>query len=109
MLKTKDKDFYQILVDSNNHNTLHTKYGAGRSYNEVITEILDDFESALSIINECEGCGRSLSKQFLQMNNTNKKGSRGTNPITPVKRFNSPIFNDPQRNQGGADNEWIME
>ena len=56
MLRTKDKEFHQILVDSDNRNTLHTKYGAGWSYNDKITELLHHHEIAVSIIEDCKHC-----------------------------------------------------
>ena len=56
MLRTKDKEYHQILVDSNNRNTLHSKYGAGWSYNDIITEILQQHETAVSIIGDCKHC-----------------------------------------------------
>ena len=56
MLHTKEKDYHQILVDGENYDTLHSKYGASRSFNEVITEILRHHETAVSIIGDCESC-----------------------------------------------------
>lgn len=61
MIKTKNKEFRQILVDSDNHKALHTKYGAGRTYNDAITEVLRDHEIAVSVISDCEHC-RELFK-----------------------------------------------
>ena len=62
MIKTKNKEFHQILVDTNNRDNLHTKYGAGWSYNDKITEILANFETALSIIDNCENCKTKFKK-----------------------------------------------
>lgn len=65
MIKTKNKEFHQILVDSDAREILHTRYGAGRTYNEVINEILLHHESAVSIIGDCEHC-REKFKQAVQ-------------------------------------------
>jgi hypothetical protein len=56
MIKTKNKDYHQILVDGQNYQELHKKYGASRSFNDVITEILRHHESAVSIIGDYESC-----------------------------------------------------
>ena len=56
MIRTKDKNYHQILVDGKTYSELHLKYGASRSFNEVITEILRHHESAVSIIADCEKC-----------------------------------------------------
>ena len=63
---------YQILVDGDNYNELHSRYGAGRSFNEVVTEILRHHESAVSIIGDCESLRRSLRRRF--KNNDNNQG-----------------------------------
>ena len=65
MLKTKEKEYHQILVDSDNRDILHDKYGASRSYNDIITEILQHHETAVSIIGDCKHC-RSKFKTAVQ-------------------------------------------
>ena len=56
MIKSKNKILRQIAVDDKNYNILHLRYGAGKSFNDVISEILKHHESAVSIIGDCESC-----------------------------------------------------
>jgi hypothetical protein len=65
MIRTKDKNYHQILVDGKTYSELHLRYGASRSFNEVITEILRHHESAISIIADCESC-KSKFKAAIQ-------------------------------------------
>jgi len=65
MIKTNTKDYHQILLDHDNYDELHTKYGASRSFNEIITEILRHHESAVSIIGSCESC-KAKFKEIVQ-------------------------------------------
>jgi hypothetical protein len=65
MLRTKEKDYHQILLDSDNYKELHFKYGASRSFNDIITEILRHHEIAVSIISDCEIC-KSKFKEAVQ-------------------------------------------
>jgi hypothetical protein len=65
MIRTKNKDYHQILVDGQNYDELQLRYGASRSFNEVITEILRHHESAVSIIGDCESC-KAKFKEAIQ-------------------------------------------
>jgi hypothetical protein len=56
MIRTKTTDYHQILVDGKNYDLLHLRYGANKSFNEVITQILQHHEDAVSIIGECKTC-----------------------------------------------------
>jgi predicted CopG family antitoxin len=56
MLKTKTNEYHQIVVDHQNYDQLHTRYGANRSFNEVITEILKHHQLAIEVITNCEHC-----------------------------------------------------
>ena len=64
MIKTKNNEFRQILLDSKNYHALHLRYGANRSFNEVITEILALYENAISIIDDCENCKPKFKEAF---------------------------------------------
>ena len=65
MIRTKDKNYHQILVDGKTYSELHLRYGASRSFNEVITEILQHHEAAISIIGDCES-SKSKFKEAIQ-------------------------------------------
>jgi hypothetical protein len=65
LIRTKSNEFHQILVDGKNYDSLHLRYGANRSFNEVITEILRHHENAISIIGDCESC-KSKFKAAIQ-------------------------------------------
>jgi hypothetical protein len=62
MIRTKSNEFHQILVDDKNYDVLQRSYGANRSFNEVITEILRHHEDAVSIIGECKTCKRKFKE-----------------------------------------------
>lgn len=65
MIQTKSKTLRQIVVDDKNYRMLHDRYGAGKSFNDVITEILKHHESAVSIMTDCPHC-RDLFRAAIQ-------------------------------------------
>ena len=72
MIRTKDKNYHQILVDGKTYSELHLRYGASRSFNEVITEILQHHEVLYQSWGTAKAASLSLRKRF--KNNDNKKG-----------------------------------
>jgi hypothetical protein len=67
MLKTKTNEYHQIVVDHQNYDQLHTRYGANRSFNDVITEILKHHALAVKVISDCERCTTEF-KEAVKLN-----------------------------------------